>query len=438
MGALGLQSGPAMRWFRAAGPSSTPLAALPYAPGERDLAIDCAIGDVRVRLRSKWPAIIAEFAELYPPEPAGAGATGDCIEIEVQPFKRSRLGRQLYRVFADGREIGGWRPGNGVFPLVEWGINLSVVARRKEFLQLHAASLTNRGSGFIFAGESGCGKSTLAAILLANGWDYLCDEFALIDPHTLCLHPFRKALCIKAGSYPIIRRLGLPVARRRDYVKEYKGRVNYISPRGLGGQSGASPAPVRFILFPQFSGRSEPVLYPIPKGRAQLDLFRCCFNRHAFPEAALPAIRKLVQSAECFRLEVGQPQATADLLESLGCQDPTPRASLTAMHGEPPTSVGADMMTRTRHSAARTSRAADPAEEAASRRYARYMNRREMLRVGAKFAYLAPTVFTLSARQAFAAVSNPSGVCSTAAHTGELCETDTDCCTGNCNLGLCE
>jgi hypothetical protein len=62
--------------------------------------------------------------------------------------------------------------------------------------------------------------------------------------------------------------------------------------------------------------------------------------------------------------------------------------------------------------------------------------RRDVIRQGAKLAYLTPIVFSLSAQQALAA-SIPSGMCSTGQQTGEPCFTDTDCCSGKCDFGVC-
>ena len=178
----------------------------------------CAIGDFRVSLYSDLRQVLDDFLAIYPQQPLDNTLSDRTIRLEVRRAGRSTMGRALYRVTADGHEIGGRYPSNGVFPLVEWGINLRIMATRCEFVQLHAASMVFRGNGFVFAGDSGCGKSTLAATLLAHGWQYLCDEFALVDADSLLLNPFPKALCIKAGSYPVIRKLGLPFARRRDYV----------------------------------------------------------------------------------------------------------------------------------------------------------------------------------------------------------------------------
>jgi len=369
--------------------------------------------------------------EAVPVNPRGLPARRDCIppaarfdtgtgakptiHLEVRKAGRTRLGRRLFQVLADGREVGGRCTRNRVFPFVEWGINLRIMDTRNEYLQFHAASMSFQGRGFIFAGDSGCGKTTLAAILMARGWRYLCDEFALVDMDGLYLQPFPKALCIKAGSNPVIRRLGLPFARRRDYIKASKGRVGYVSPYGAGADAIGEPTPVRVVVFPRYHPESRPQLRRVSRGSAAVRLFQQCFNRDRFPDAAIPVITKLVSEAECFELEVGAAEETCQVLESAFSIAPSWEARPASVSHDPPRARSSG-----RH-------AVDPMR-----------TRREMLRIGAKLAYVAPAVLTLSAHKAFAAASDPSGICSTAKHTGQLCETDTDCCSRNCALGICK
>lgn len=380
--------------------------------------VESAIGDVAVSLRSDLRTVLEDFESLYAQRSFVSDQRHQPIKLEVRAAGRSRLGRRLYQVFADGQEVGGHRHSNGVFPLLEWGINLRIMATRGEYLQLHAASMVRDGQGFIFAGDSGCGKSTLAAILLSRGWGYLCDEFALVDVESVRLQPFPKALCIKEGSYPVMREVGLSFARRSDYLKELKGRVGYINPRTSGCSAMIPPAPLRFIVFPTFRGDVKPRLEPLSRGQALMELYRCCFNRHVFPQCAIPALGRLVSQAECFRLQVGSPEATAEVLESCVGPDSSRRQS------DGKTSwVSQDSHLRARP----PSRAID-----------RLATRREMLRVGMKLAYVAPTVLSLTAKQAFAAASNPSGICSTALQTGQLCGTDADCCSKVCDIGVCQ
>lgn len=371
-------------------------------------SVDGWIGRFPVRICSELRHVADDFAAFYSKRSPDVetAETATPMEIAVRRSGRTHWGKPLYQVTADGYEVGGRNSGSAVFPFVEWGINLRIMATRNEFLQLHAATLAYQGCGFVFAGDSGCGKSTLAATLLSRDWSYLCDEFALVDPSSLDLEPFPKALCIKAGSYDIVRKLGLSFERRRDYVKAFKGRVGYIHPR-YGGREPGRRVKAQFVILPKYEKGSPPALLEISRAEAAAELYRCCFNKAALPEFGLLAIKALVEASRCFRLTTGAPNATGELIEGL-VERPAkiaPRATTSPWPG---------MQARNRQT-----------------------SRREMLKIGAKLAYVAPCVLTLTSRQAFAAPSNPSGFCSTANHTGQLCETDMDCCTKECNLGVC-
>ena len=61
--------------------------------------------------------------------------------------------------------------------------------------------------------------------------------------------------------------------------------------------------------------------------------------------------------------------------------------------------------------------------------------RRFLGSVGKKAVFIAPIVWTLTARQARAAGSNPSSPSCVA--NGGVCADDSDCCSGNCPAGTC-
>lgn len=391
----------------------------PHSEGTTPRVVSCDIGGFSVVLRSDLAQVADDFAALYPDHTSCKGAGHRTIQLEVRRAGRSRMGRRLYRVLADGQEVGGWRRANGVFPLLEWGINLRVMASWPEYLQLHAASLAYRGVGVIFAGDSGCGKSTLSTILLARGWKYLCDEFALVNRQTYCLHPFPKAVCIKQGSYDIVRALGLPIARRRDYIKEYKGRVSYIDPRDIGvWATDPTPVPVRYVVFPRYRPGQRPHLQPVCRSHATMRLLRSCFNRQDFPDAALGMLTAVVGRSECFQLDSGPPEETGRLLE--GLIESSVESSSTSAAQSPDTGTAA------------------PRRLVGERNERLLRSRRDLLRIGAKVAYVTPTVLMFSATPALAAGSNPSGICSTGLNTGELCGTDSDCCSKDCDFGICQ
>lgn len=372
------------------------------------------IGAVHVHIKSDTPRFVDDLATLYP-STAACSDSGPTVRMEIRK-SRSRFGTSAYRVFGDGDQVGGEHRRREVFPYLEWGINLGVIAQYSRFVQLHAASLSHGGHGFIFAGASGIGKSTLAAGLLTRGWQYFCDEFALIERDTKNLHSFPKALCIKSGSLLALRRLGVPFARAGDHIKANKGRVRYINPHAIRSNCIADPAPVRYVIFPEYIAGAPPRLHRVSRAQALIDLAACVFNRHVFPHYALDVLSSVIQGAQCYRLDVGAPDATADLLEKALCHGQT-RAEATTDH---------DMVSTIRSSRPVTrSRRVNP-------------SRRDLLRRGAKLAYVAPVVLTLTAQEAFGGASVPSGACSTGVQTGGLCNTDTDCCSGDCDLGVCQ
>ena len=282
-----------------------------------DQCLHFEIGDISVSVRSDVRELLQDVTALYPGCRLRAPAPDRTIHMEVRETGRSMLGRRRYRVYGDGEEIGAERRCEELFPFLEWGINWRVIATRLEYLLVHAATMVRSGQGFMFAGGSGSGKSTLVAGLLTRGWGYLCDEFALIDPGTFRLHPFPKAVCIKAGSFDIIKCLKLPLARRRYYVKGLKGRVGYINPSDVGPSAVAGPSPVRFVIFPKYTAGGKPGLHPVSRARAAFALSGCALNRNAFGDRALSVLAEVVRGAECFSLESGPIDETCDLVESL-------------------------------------------------------------------------------------------------------------------------
>ncbi|MBP7935361.1 MAG: hypothetical protein KA354_12010 [Phycisphaerae bacterium] len=281
--------------------------------------VDLRIGVVDVTVRSDLPDVLDDLASIYsdaacrrPAEPRRRE-----VSITVEARRRSLLARREYAISGDGHGLWTTRQTNEVLPYVEWGINWRVIATRPEYLQIHAAALARGGHGLIMAAESGFGKTTLAAGLLARGWQYLSDEFALIAPDDLRIHPFPKALCVKNGSFPVMERLGLPVWRRRHYVKALKGEVGYVNPLAGGRAVAAKACAVRLIVFPRYAENARPRLYPISRAQAAFELARHALNRNVHGARAASILSDLARGARCYALDSGPIHATCDELEHL-------------------------------------------------------------------------------------------------------------------------
>lgn len=276
------------------------------------------IGQVCVSLQSDLQESLDDFDLLYREsktiDPPAAGR----IEMAVKTTRRSRMGGRRYSIFGDGEEIFGERRIEEVFPYLEWAINCRVMETRSDYLQFHAATLARDGQAYVFAADSGSGKSTLAAGLLARGWTYLTDELTMVDPESLHAHAFPKALCIKAGSFATVEKLGLSVWKGRNYVKALKGKVGYVNPRRADLRIAKRPCPIRYLIFPRYVEGTAPRLYPISRARAAFGLASRTLNRPAFGDRIMSLVSDIVRGAECFGLTCGSLDVTCGLLDSLG------------------------------------------------------------------------------------------------------------------------
>ena len=71
----------------------------------------------------------------------------------------------------------------------------------------HASTVCNDKEAIMIIGDSGNGKSTLSAVLMANGFDLLADDFTPMLAKNQQLYRFPSAISIKEGAFPIIENL---------------------------------------------------------------------------------------------------------------------------------------------------------------------------------------------------------------------------------------
>ncbi len=275
------------------------------------------LGQVDVALRSELDDVTHDIDALYGACRWLGGDSDRTVRVDVRAHRSSRFSRPCYTVYGDDQELWTTRRANEVLPYVEWGVNWRVISSRSDLLQVHAATLAREECGVMLAAKAGSGKSTLAAALMARGWRYLSDEFAMIHPSTLEAHPFPKALCIKSGSFEVMDALGLPLWRRGHYVKVLKGRVGYLSPHRCNVSLASGPVPVRYVILPDYVGPTAPSLEAISRAEAVFALMGIAFNRDHFGPDAVSILSNMVRDATCFRLRAGDVEATCELIESV-------------------------------------------------------------------------------------------------------------------------
>jgi HprK-related kinase A len=289
------------------------------------------IGLMKVAVRSCEPQFTTDLAELYdhvrqPDITEDQLDRQNMLVLQAQPSPTKNPFIKRFKVTGDGEDLFVHLKKNEVLPYLEWATNWRVIARCSQFMQIHAASLSYNGNGLILAATSGSGKSTLAAALMSRGWKYLCDEFALINRQTHELHAFPKAICIKAGSFPVLDQLELPRWERKHYVKAFKGRVAYVKPSAISQSNLDQTHKVRRIVFPRYVAHQEPVLHEMSRSEATIQLAEMSFNRQVVGgDEAMRILTSVCRDAQCFRLETGDIHRSCEMIEALMREVDTPK-----------------------------------------------------------------------------------------------------------------
>ncbi len=275
------------------------------------------LGVFDLSLQSALDSALVDLSHLYRDRMAEALDRDRLIEVRAVRQPRRWPSAVRYTILADGEELFTDRRECELLPYMEWAVNWRIIAAHHRCLQFHAATLERNGRGLVLVGPSGAGKSTLAAALLARGWRYYCDEFALIDTNTLTLQPFPKAPCIKQGSFEVIESLGLKLHRPRLYVKAFKGPVAYLSPADFDRDITAEPCPVHTVCLVKYQEGQPPALEPLSGAEAVIELSRQSFNRGQFGQRGFEIVSRIVRNARCYRLHAGEISRTCRALEEV-------------------------------------------------------------------------------------------------------------------------
>ncbi|MEE9296366.1 MAG: hypothetical protein V3W34_15585 [Phycisphaerae bacterium] len=271
------------------------------------------IGVVGVSVRSVCIPALRDFRALYRGSELGT-APRQAIEIDVVHMRsRSLLGRR-FAINADGTRRFVVASEKAVLPHIEWAINWQIMLYLPRYYEIHAGVVEYQGQGVIFPAVPGSGKSTLTAGMLRRGWRYLSDEFALIDPETLELHPYPKAVCLKEGSFGVLETLGLQRRERSAYLKGKKGLVTFVRPEEFGPLAVGSRCPIRHIVFCRHEAGRRPTLQPMSPADAVLRLTRLSFNFQKFRTRGIEILTSVVRQARCYELVTGPIDESCDLV----------------------------------------------------------------------------------------------------------------------------
>lgn len=133
-------------------------------------------------------------------------------------------GEQMSLV-VDDKLIGNWRRDENHFLSGKFSMLILQLLHKKDESNwlgvLHAAGVSNGKNCIIFFGDSGNGKSTLSAILMANGFNVLADDFLPIEKESCHVCKFPSAISVKKEAFDLL----MPVFPQLINAEQYENPV---------------------------------------------------------------------------------------------------------------------------------------------------------------------------------------------------------------------
>lgn len=117
----------------------------------------------------------------------------------------------------------------------------------------HASTISNGKESIMIIGDSGNGKSTLSVLLMAHGFDILCDDFTPLYEDTMHLYRYPAATSIKKGAFDALK----PYLKGIDELKTHtngpkKVNIKYVPPI-LKYESQPSSFPCTKIVYVKYN-----------------------------------------------------------------------------------------------------------------------------------------------------------------------------------------
>lgn len=161
--------------------------------------------------------------------------------LEIQPQEKSDFVYHVFSenthtfLFVDNSFIGSWMISDIHYFQGKFSMELvQSIHQKKEHEWMgvfHASAVSNGKNSILFLGDSGNGKSTSLALLQANGFTCIADDFVPIDAKKQEVYSFPSAISIKKNSIPHLLSLYPELETTAEYhLKSLNKIVRYLPP----------------------------------------------------------------------------------------------------------------------------------------------------------------------------------------------------------------
>lgn len=160
------------------------------------------------------------------------------LEVAKTTFHHEFLSficNQLIFLYVNNRFIGAWKHDEIEFFQGKFSMQLIQKIHQKEENEwmgvFHASAVSNGKKSALFLGDSGNGKSTSLALLQANGFTCLADDFVPIDIQKQEIYSFPAAISVKKNSLEALLPIYPELKTSAEYhFKRLNKTVRYLKP----------------------------------------------------------------------------------------------------------------------------------------------------------------------------------------------------------------
>lgn len=255
-----------------------------------------ALLDTRFRLQVTVPELLEQLTPLLAPlRAADPGPEAITLQLAAAP--------EGFELRLADRVIESCNLRRQVVPMVKTGLVALALERSRDFCAIHAAGVSLGGRCLLLPGASGEGKSTLSAALVAAGLPLFGDDTVVLAHDTLAARPAPFSICLKSGSWPLLRER-YPVIDRLPVHHRLDGKlVRYLTPDPACWLAEDCRQPVAWLVFPCRSPGATAALEPLPRPEALTRLLAQCFPLDGGLDAARAArLVDWMRGVDCYEL----------------------------------------------------------------------------------------------------------------------------------------
>jgi HprK-related kinase A len=272
------------------------------------------VGPASFRIGSAWEAPLAEMRRLYQDYPT-PDIPDFTVRLEATSFLR-RFIRPSVAIYGDYM-----LPDAAPLPLsqgllaAEMGMNLQMALGWRRQLILHASAVEKGGKALIMTGASGSGKSTLSAMLGQDGWRFLGDEFALIDPVTGEAVPYPRMISLKNQAIAAMEEHAIGARFGPLMQGTPKGDIRHLVPPVDAIARMNERAKPALLLFPRFG--YAPAIREISPSEVFMRLTQASTNYVSLGEAGFLALTRFVQEVPARAIDYQNGDEATALVDQL-------------------------------------------------------------------------------------------------------------------------